>query len=283
MMILSKNSMTKPKYKVGDRVRFIRSSGGESYVRIYSTGDTAIVTALDPAKDCPLEVSFDGKRRNLHMSRIKHIELATTLKELDNTVVHCKTKEEYDELMEIYEEGGWKSNRPSHCWKENGEEVIYPQHVFRWINVYDGFCGNRFSTDEYANGSESYGKEEITLQEFKRLQGLKEKAFKNIKWTKEGSALIMSWGDYKSSMECYSQQITPTNLPPSNMSIVQKVRKSRINPDERARRKAGTKDSQGNWTTEAHTLVLDKICDQPEYTKYLTTESKKHNKEEEDE
>lgn len=38
------------------------------------------------------------------------------LKELPNTVVHCKTKEEYDRLMHIYEDAGWRWNggkRPS--------------------------------------------------------------------------------------------------------------------------------------------------------------------------
>lgn len=30
------------------------------------------------------------------------------LKELKNTVVHCKTREEYDRLMKIYEEAGWR-------------------------------------------------------------------------------------------------------------------------------------------------------------------------------
>ncbi len=309
--------MTKPKYKVGDRVRirkwedmvakygvngsFISPKGATAHcVSDYKEeryGIEGTIGSIDSDGDYTLEEVND-------IFYYGEYAIEPTLKELPNVVVHCKNESEYKELMKIYEEGGWKSSggylptdRPSHCWKENG-------HVFRWINVYDGFWGNRFSTDEYANGSESYGKEEITLQEFKRLQGLEEKSgieklspelkemARDMAYSSAGSYVkrdlasthTIAGGTAERDINVFSGESLwrsynlwkmflnedgvpapfnpPTNLPPSNMSIVDKVRRTRLNPSERALRKAGFKDSCGNWSEDAHSVVADIVCEQ---------------------
>ena len=84
-----------------------------------------------------------------------------TLKELPNTVVHLLTQEEYDELMQIYEDAGW-----------------------RWINGYkptgfNGWCLHKENTcirayDKFAKCDIGYYKRKgvdiITLDEFKKKQ-----------------------------------------------------------------------------------------------------------------
>src|SRR4051812_1774129 len=49
-----------------------------------------------------------------------------TLKPMPNTVVHCKTKDEYDRLMALYEAAGWRwcSGQPvrAFVWESRGED-----------------------------------------------------------------------------------------------------------------------------------------------------------------
>lgn len=86
----------------------------------------------------------------------------TILKEMPDTVVHCKTKEEYDELMQIYEDAGWEYGygKISDCSFEeqknhDGTALVTAKNRF----------DHRWDVD----------KKILSLQEFKEAQGLVEK------------------------------------------------------------------------------------------------------------
>lgn len=88
------------------------------------------------------------------------------LKKLKNTVVHCKTKEEYDRLMKIYEEVGWK-------WRD-GELPTEYRHLGRhtWGDEREETCVTVQDRFSFAGRSWYSGKRVISLPEFLRIQGL---------------------------------------------------------------------------------------------------------------
>ena len=84
------------------------------------------------------------------------------LREMPNTVVHCKTREEYDRLMQIYEEAGWSWSigqiRPHEGfeeWSEGGKYQLY----ITVKNIWD-----RRSSYEFAKT--------LSLSDFLREQGI---------------------------------------------------------------------------------------------------------------
>lgn len=86
------------------------------------------------------------------------------LKEIKNTVVHCKTKEEYDRLMQIYEDAGWG-------WCSGGEKPT-EWNAWRYADE-DGRC--ICAKDNFGHGSLKYHREKskvISLSEFLSEQGL---------------------------------------------------------------------------------------------------------------
>ena len=86
-----------------------------------------------------------------------------TLKELKNTVVNTKTQEEYDELMKIYEDGGWEWNYK-----------IKPTAMSSWSLHKADTCvrvQNRFGHAD-KDWYEDEGCKIITLEEFKKEQGI---------------------------------------------------------------------------------------------------------------
>lgn len=78
------------------------------------------------------------------------------LRELPNTVVHCRTKEEYDRLMQLYEQAGWR-------WCGGDMPTSEP---FSEFNHYD--CNDRFQCGSRAWSGETV----ISLSEFLRIQGI---------------------------------------------------------------------------------------------------------------
>ena len=85
------------------------------------------------------------------------------LKPLENTVVHTPTEAEFKELMQIYEDAGW-------VWHTGGE----PTDKNIWGNYGSQSCVETtnmfcFSGINYYRDS---GGKIITLQEFKKLQGI---------------------------------------------------------------------------------------------------------------
>lgn len=84
------------------------------------------------------------------------------LKELPNTVVHCKTRKEYDQLMKMYEEAGWRwcsGNLPTaNSWDSRSDS--YGRILIR---VQDGF-----SQPVYDESSRC----EISFSDFLREQGI---------------------------------------------------------------------------------------------------------------
>lgn len=86
-----------------------------------------------------------------------------TLKDLPHTVVHVPTQDEYDELMKIYEDAGWKW----HCGGKPITQNYWDLHKYETCILAKNKC-------EYGRKDfyELYGFEIITLQQFKELQGL---------------------------------------------------------------------------------------------------------------
>lgn len=84
------------------------------------------------------------------------------LKELPNTAVYLKTQEEYDELMKIYEEAGWK-------WCDGDKPTSK-----NYFEEYSKFCVRAQDAFEYSSKSyyESICCKFISLDEFKQIQGL---------------------------------------------------------------------------------------------------------------
>jgi len=99
----------------------------------------------------------------------------TTLREMPNTVVHCKTQEEYDELMQIYADAGWEWGTGT----DGTEGSYFKIHEFSYrpsgyrVEVKDRFGGNvnPISCERI-----------LSLQEFKRLQGLDTSEFYGRSW-----------------------------------------------------------------------------------------------------
>lgn len=79
------------------------------------------------------------------------------LKPLENTVVHTPTEAEYDELMQIYEKGGW-TGFDSGTWSDYKEKTA--------IEVENTYAVG--SIDH----SENYRERVITLSEFKQIQNI---------------------------------------------------------------------------------------------------------------
>lgn len=77
------------------------------------------------------------------------------LKSLENTVVHTPTKAEYDELMKIYEDAGWK-------WMDESN----PTDI-----VFNGSWTNILAHDRFLRTSSSRY-EVINLNEFKKIQNI---------------------------------------------------------------------------------------------------------------
>jgi len=84
------------------------------------------------------------------------------LKELPNTVIHCKSRSEYDKLMKIYEEGGW-------VWCSGGEKPT------QW----DGWCLDNDDFHSYSakDGFSRYVEDAynctcLSFNEFLEKQGL---------------------------------------------------------------------------------------------------------------
>jgi hypothetical protein len=90
------------------------------------------------------------------------------LKELKKTVVHCKTREEFDRLMQIYQEAGWvwsNDHNPvgekyhgEHVWNIEREETCV-------------LCIDKFGFD-CCKHFLSTGFQILTLSEFLREQGI---------------------------------------------------------------------------------------------------------------
>jgi hypothetical protein len=88
------------------------------------------------------------------------------LKELPNTVVHCKTKDEYDRLMQFYEDAGWtwgggSRPKPSY-WSFESRSTDHECRTV--IEVKNGFCN--------CDGRHFYNV--ITFAEFLKEQGIDE-------------------------------------------------------------------------------------------------------------
>lgn len=103
-----------------------------------------------------------------------------TLKELPNTVVHVPTQAEYDELMQIYEDAGWK-------WCSGRK----PKVAKRWDAEEEETCVEVKNSFGYAIKTfyENQGWKIITLQQFKELQGLTTMRYK------QGDILVDEDGD----------------------------------------------------------------------------------------
>jgi len=292
------------------------------------------------------------------------------LKELKNTVVHCKTEDEYDELMRIYEEGRWIHSSGASARKHN----YNPYANKKFWQCPDAKNKFNHKTTGWAGG------EIISLQEFKEKQGIRTSKHPNgtvSHWQTpeekksitidghtyyhgdEASGETEMWGLIHGTMDFMEGQTTgikfdrlgvgttfepldhiknlewletmfkdthtvtepsednginvyndhagipfsakalnkliemttgcrvedgnlipPISIPPTTMSLVDKVRTSNLNKNERERRKAGFKDSCGHWTPEAHLVALDLLCDAEsdkltEFAKEVNKECKK--------
>lgn len=85
------------------------------------------------------------------------------LKELKNTVVHCKSEDEYNRLMKIYEDGGW-------VWTGGN----MPTQFDGWEGD-NGFWHYYECKDEFCRGSQAgAGQRAISLDQFLTAQGIGE-------------------------------------------------------------------------------------------------------------
>ena len=93
------------------------------------------------------------------------------LKNLSNTVVNTKTQQEYDELMEICERGGWK-------WCDGR----VPTDDNCWVKYKENTCVKACDYLTYSpiNYFKGEGYQIISLQEFKREQGMAYKVSSNL-------------------------------------------------------------------------------------------------------
>lgn len=161
--------MKKPKNpKLGSAYRVTSSEA------IYRAG-TIVYLVEDDKSSCPWfssDKTLDGCHPgNCHIVSWSNLEPLDQpekkhmkLKKLENTVVHCKTQTEYDELMRIYEDAGW-------VWR-NGDKPT--NHKSYFSEYEDGICAK--VEDRFTKDSVRYWKLKnwkiISLSEFKRIQGL---------------------------------------------------------------------------------------------------------------
>lgn len=116
----------------------------------------------------------ESRRSGSRWIEFSHIKPYPSLRELPHTVVHCKTQKEYDELMQIYEDAGWK-------WNE-GQNATYKNNWTSYkgetcVLIKDGFCYCPAQPDRRDRISyyRLNGYKILSLQEFKEEQGLVER------------------------------------------------------------------------------------------------------------
>lgn len=174
------------------------------------------------------------------------VQIPVTLNEMPNTVVNCKTQQEFDDLMETYEKGGWRwfsadnaTSKKNH-WNDYREETcVRAQDNFQ-------FCNRNFYQRE--------GPKIITFDEFIDAQ---------LRWEDlSASHTITSADDLLiQGVVSDSKAIISFNTPPT-MSVLQKARTALLSKREKQLRKHGFKDDCGNWTQEAKDVYLEQLMNE---------------------
>lgn len=168
------------KFKVGDRVKTKVSHHNAPSKYNHTDG---VITGIDKDSSPPCKVSFE-KDYWFYTEDELELVTTTTLKELPNTVVHVETQEEYDELMRIYEDAGWKwctGDKPGTFLSRgtsldkrekalNGEGLVltaFRDGGFFWRTMGDW--------EVIGNPGVLSNPKIISLKEFKEIQGLVQK------------------------------------------------------------------------------------------------------------